>query len=119
MSKKTVNWSKNTPLYLDYQATTPMDPRVLEKMLPFFSDQFGNPHSRTHQIGWDAESAVENAPPGQDTCWGDARGASLCDSRAITCNGHGTCQKARPREGVSRHGMNEASGAGALAGAHA
>ena len=61
MSKKIVNWSKNTPLYLDYQATTPMDPRVLEKMLPFFSDQFGNPHSRTHQIGWDAESAVENA----------------------------------------------------------
>jgi cysteine desulfurase len=55
------NWSKDTPLYLDYQATTPMDPRVLEKMLPFFSERFGNPHSRTHQIGWDAESAVENA----------------------------------------------------------
>jgi len=61
MSERSSNWSKKAPLYLDYQATTPMDPRVLEKMMPFFSDQFGNPHSRTHQIGWDAESAVENA----------------------------------------------------------
>lgn len=55
------HWSKNAPLYLDYQATTPTDPRVVEKMLPFFSERFGNPHSRTHHYGWDAEDAVEEA----------------------------------------------------------
>ncbi len=55
------NWSKETPMYLDYQATTPTDPRVVEKMLPFFSERFGNPHSRTHSFGWDAEDAIEEA----------------------------------------------------------
>lgn len=55
------NWSKDAPLYLDYQATTPTDPRVVEKMLPFFGERFGNPHSRTHHYGWDAEDAVEDA----------------------------------------------------------
>lgn len=49
------------PLYLDYQATTPMDPRVLEAMLPYFRQHFGNPHSRTHRYGWDAEQATEKA----------------------------------------------------------
>lgn len=47
--------------YLDYQATTPMDPRVLEAMLPFFNTHFGNPHSRNHIYGWNAENAVEKA----------------------------------------------------------
>lgn len=48
-------------IYLDYQATTPCDPRVLEKMLPYFSGVFGNPHSRSHLHGWLAEEAIETA----------------------------------------------------------
>ncbi|KHN71755.1 putative cysteine desulfurase, mitochondrial [Toxocara canis] len=49
------------PLYLDAQATTPMDPRVVDAMLPYMLNTFGNPHSRTHQYGWDADNAVEKA----------------------------------------------------------
>ncbi len=49
------------PIYLDYSATTPIDPRVLEKMLPFLQGNFGNPASRSHAFGWDAERAVEQA----------------------------------------------------------
>lgn len=61
MSTTKGHWNKDAPLYLDYQATTPTDPRVVEKMLPFFSERYGNPHSRTHHFGWDAEDAVEKA----------------------------------------------------------
>ena len=48
-------------IYFDYQATTPVDPRVLDKMLPYFNDIYGNPHSRNHTYGWHAEEAVEFA----------------------------------------------------------
>lgn len=49
------------PVYLDYQASTPLDPRVREVMLPWFGEKFGNPHSNDHVHGWSAEEAVETA----------------------------------------------------------
>lgn len=51
----------NRPLYLDHHATTPIDPAVLEAMMPYLTAQFGNPHSRTHPYGWEAEEAVYTA----------------------------------------------------------
>lgn len=53
--------SQLKPLYLDVQATTPMDPRVVDAMIPYMVNSYGNPHSKTHFYGWEAEKAVEEA----------------------------------------------------------
>ena len=52
---------QTNPIYLDYQATTPTDPRVVDAMLPWFTEKFGNPHSADHRHGWEAAEAVDEA----------------------------------------------------------
>ncbi len=47
--------------YFDYQATTPIDYRVLDAMIPYLTQHYGNPHSKTHQYGWDSSTAIEVA----------------------------------------------------------
>lgn len=56
-----MNDTKAYPIYLDYQATTPCDPRVVDMMIPYLREHFGNPHSRNHDYGWKAEQAVEES----------------------------------------------------------
>jgi cysteine desulfurase len=64
------------PIYLDYSATTPVDPRVAQKMIAYLTDHFGNPASRSHAFGWEAESAVEEAR-------GHVAALVNCDSREL------------------------------------
>lgn len=61
LKEATIMEEGQRPIYLDMQATTPVDPRVLDAMLPFFVGVYGNPHSRTHAYGWESEKAVEDA----------------------------------------------------------
>lgn len=61
LKQATVMDEGTRPIYLDMQATTPTDPRVLDSMLPFFTGLYGNPHSRTHAYGWETDQAIERA----------------------------------------------------------
>lgn len=61
LSDDKVEVKSQSPLYFDNQATTPMDPRVLDSMLPYLTNDFGNPHSKSHKYGWDTEVACELA----------------------------------------------------------
>jgi len=61
LKQATIVDNGNRPIYLDMQATTPTDPRVLDAMLPFLTGLYGNPHSRTHAYGWETEKAIEQA----------------------------------------------------------
>jgi len=49
------------PIYMDMQATSPTDPRVLDAMMPYMTELYGNPHSRTHSYGWESEKGVDQA----------------------------------------------------------
>ena len=53
--------TQSMPIYFDNQSTTPMDPRVLDAMLPYLTNNYGNPHSKSHKYGWDTEQACEDA----------------------------------------------------------
>src|SRR3954451_23211530 len=64
------------PIYLDYSATTPVDPRVAAKMIPFLTEHFGNPASRSHAFGWETEKAVEDAR-------GEVAALVNCDPREL------------------------------------
>jgi cysteine desulfurase len=64
------------PIYLDYSATTPVDPRVVDAMIPWLRDHFGNPASRSHAFGWEAEKAVEQAR-------GNVAALVNCDPREV------------------------------------
>ncbi|MEQ2301967.1 cysteine desulfurase [Ameca splendens] len=61
IKKRELEKDELRPLYMDFQATTPMDPRVLDAMLPYQVNYYGNPHSRTHAYGWESETAMETA----------------------------------------------------------
>src|SRR5512141_2446923 len=83
------------PIYMDYHATTPLDPRVLESMLPYFTTDFGNAASKSHAFGWHAEEAVEAAreqvaaligASAKEIVW--TSGATESDNRAIKGAAH-------------------------------
>lgn len=60
IEKKSITENSHV-IFFDFQSTTPIDPRVLDAMLPYMTNEYGNPHSKSHQYGWNAEKAVEKS----------------------------------------------------------
>ena len=97
------------PIYLDYSATTPVDPRVAQKMIPYLTEHFGNTASRSHAFGWEAEKAVDearehvaallNCDP-KEIIW--TSGATEGDNLAI--KGAANFYKSKPRRSVLARG---------------
>src|SRR5688500_2657265 len=88
------------PIYLDYSATTPVDPRVVDAMIPWLRDNFGNPPSRSHSVGWPAEKAADQARE-----QGDA--LVNCDPRELTCASGATEPSNRALKGAARSYKDE------------
>ena len=91
------------PLYLDYHATTPLDPRVLAGMLPYFTERFGNPHSKQHAWGWEARDAVDSARAQVAALIGASAGEIVFTSGATESNNLALRGVVAARADRSRH----------------
>ncbi|CAK9812716.1 Cysteine desulfurase, mitochondrial [Anthophora plagiata] len=90
-------------LYLDAQATTPLDPRVLDKMMPYLTSHYGNPHSRTHMYGWETEAAIELARKQIANLIGADNKEIIFTSGATECNNIAVKGVARFYKGKKNH----------------
>ncbi|CAL7950510.1 unnamed protein product [Xylocopa violacea] len=90
-------------LYLDAQSTTPLDPRVLDKMMPYLTTYYGNPHSRTHMYGWETETAVEHARKQIAKLIGADNKEIIFTSGATECNNIAVKGVARFYKGKKNH----------------
>ncbi|XP_076240473.1 nfs1 cysteine desulfurase [Calliopsis andreniformis] len=95
--------AKGRAIYMDVQATTSLDPRVLDEMMPYFTSYYGNPHSRTHMYGWETEEAVEHARNQVATLIGADKKEIIFTSGATECNNIAIKGVARFYRGKKNH----------------